>query len=377
MNHDFTYSQEISGVTVFKTVTLTPSYFVSINSSGDLRAQSAADFASAVGMVTTSTMNAALTPKAATTYVDAQLALKAATTTLTAHTSSTSNPHSVTKAQVGLSNVDNTSDANKPISIATLAALNNKIATSHVFTISEISSLQDTLDDKASLIHTHPISGITGLQAELDAKQGADALADHVTNVSNPHVVTKAQVGLSNVNNTSDANKPISTATQTALDLKASISSVSAWLADKVDSATFTAHTSNVSNPHSVTKAQVGLGSVDNTSDLDKPISNATRAALNSISTYGLFVDTTITTTGTTGDQTINKPSGRVNFEAAATSLVVTNDNVTTESIVMISKATDDATALLGAVVVDEGFFTIYMDTAPSVECAVNFLVLN
>ncbi|HKX24495.1 MAG TPA: hypothetical protein VJM46_04605 [Candidatus Saccharimonadales bacterium] len=40
--------------------------------------------------------------------------------------------------------------------------------------------------------------------------------------------VTKADVGLSNVDNTSDANKPISTATQTALDAKANASDVSA-----------------------------------------------------------------------------------------------------------------------------------------------------
>ena len=41
-----------------------------------------------------------------------------------------------------------------------------------------------------------------------------------------------------------------------------------------------TAHTGNTSNPHNVTAAQVGLGNVDNTSDADKPISTATQAAL-------------------------------------------------------------------------------------------------
>lgn len=43
-----------------------------------------------------------------------------------AHKASTSNPHGVTKAQVGLGNVDNTSDANKPVSVAMQAALNLK-----------------------------------------------------------------------------------------------------------------------------------------------------------------------------------------------------------------------------------------------------------
>jgi hypothetical protein len=45
-------------------------------------------------------------------------------------------------------------------------------------------------------------------------------LSSHIANLSNPHAVTKTQVGLSNVDNTSDLNKPISTATQTALNLK-------------------------------------------------------------------------------------------------------------------------------------------------------------
>ena len=41
-------------------------------------------------------------------------------------------------------------------------------------------------------------------------------------------------------------------------------------------------HIADTNNPHSVTKSQVGLGNVDNTSDTDKPISTATQTALNS-----------------------------------------------------------------------------------------------
>lgn len=46
---------------------------------------------------------------------------------------------------------------------------------------------------------------------------------DHSQATGNPHNVTKSDIGLANVDNTSDANKPISSATQTALDAKASI----------------------------------------------------------------------------------------------------------------------------------------------------------
>lgn len=52
-------------------------------------------------------------------------------------------------------------------------------------------------------------------------------LNTHVGDINNPHSVTKSQVGLWNADNTSDADKPISTATQTALDLKASITLLS------------------------------------------------------------------------------------------------------------------------------------------------------
>ena len=47
--------------------------------------------------------------------------------TLTAHTSNKANPHNVTKEQLGLGNVDNTSDLNKPIPIATQIELNKKV----------------------------------------------------------------------------------------------------------------------------------------------------------------------------------------------------------------------------------------------------------
>ena len=96
---------------------------------------------------------------------------------------------------------------------------------------------------------------------------------DHIGNKSNPHEVTKAQVGLGNVDNTSDADKPISTATQAALDtISGNVTAVTDDLAD---------HMADEGNPHNVTKAQVGLSNVDNTSDAAKPVSTATQAALN------------------------------------------------------------------------------------------------
>lgn len=64
----------------------------------------------------------------------------------------------------------------------------------------------DGLKDQAGII-----SDINAVQTNLKT---------HINNKSNPHEVTKDQVGLGNVDNTSDANKPISNATQTALNGK-------------------------------------------------------------------------------------------------------------------------------------------------------------
>lgn len=63
-------------------------------------------------------------------------------------------------------------------------------------------------------------TGMTSLENIVNGKAEAAALTSHTNNKSNPHGVTASQVGLGNVDNTSDANKPISTATQTALNNK-------------------------------------------------------------------------------------------------------------------------------------------------------------
>lgn len=105
----------------------------------------------------------------------------------------------------------------------------------------------------APINHTHADLGGGGGSGAVDSVNGRTGVV----------VLTKADVGLSSVDNTSDAGKPVSTATQTALNLKAPLASPA-----------FTG------TPTGITKAHVGLGSVDNTSDAAKPISTATASAL-------------------------------------------------------------------------------------------------
>lgn len=107
------------------------------------------------------------------------------------------------------------------------------------------------------------------------SKNGTLIIPDENKNVN--IILNKSDVGLSNVDNTSDLDKPISILTQQALNnlettLTNNIVSVSEDLMF---------HAENTNNPHAVTKAQVGLSEVDNTSDKNKPISDATQTALN------------------------------------------------------------------------------------------------
>lgn len=78
------------------------------------------------------------------------------------------------------------------------------------------------------------------------------------------------QSKLSNVDNTSDMDKPVSTAQAAAI----------AEAAKSGSTEELTGHIDDKNNPHGVTKAQVGLGAVDNTSDMDKPVSTAQAAAI-------------------------------------------------------------------------------------------------
>lgn len=85
-------------------------------------------------------------------------------------------------------------------------------------TISAATTTQAGIMTAADKTKLNGLKDQAGITADIDAVQ--TNLETHINNKSNPHEVTKDQVGLGNVDNTSDANKPISNATQTALNGK-------------------------------------------------------------------------------------------------------------------------------------------------------------
>lgn len=88
-------------------------------------------------------------------------------------------------------------------------------------------------------------------------------------------------------------------------------------------------------------------------------------------------LDAVITPTGTTGDQTINKASGTVNFAIATITLTVTNSLVDTNSLVFCTIRTNDATAVIKNVVPASGSFTINLTAATAGETSVGFIVIG
>lgn len=139
--------------------------------------------------------------------------------------------------------------------------------TAGVMTAADKTNLDNTVQGLANEI-TNRTNAINALRTELKtyvddliADTGSDVTAletkvnNHIANKSNPHTVTKTQVGLGNVNNTSDADKPVSTAQATAIaDAKA---------AGTAAQTSINSHAGRRDNPHTVTRAQLGLATTD------------------------------------------------------------------------------------------------------------------
>jgi hypothetical protein len=152
----------------------------------------------------------------------------------------------------------------------------------------------------ANAVNAAAVAGKQPLDADLTTIAGISPANDDVLQrksgawTNRTLAQLKTDLTLNNVNNTSDAGKPVSTAQQTALDLKANLASP-----------TFTGTVSGV------TKSHVGLGNVDNTADVDKPVSTATQTALT-------FMGYNVKDHGAVGDGSTNDRAALAAADTAA-----------------------------------------------------------
>lgn len=117
----------------------------------------------------------------------------------------------------------------------------------------EITNRTNAINSLRTELKTYIDEAVGNTNTDLTALE--TKVNQHIANKSNPHGVTKAQVGLGNADNTSDANKPVSTAQASAIaDAKA---------AGTAAQTSINNHAGRKDNPHSVTRTQLGLATTD------------------------------------------------------------------------------------------------------------------
>jgi hypothetical protein len=185
----------------------------------------------------------------------------AASTAVSTHGSDTTNVHGIT---------DTAELATKAYAdTAASTAVSTSLSTHSIDTV-DVHGIADTANlatksyaDTAVSTHSSDTTDVHGITdtSLLVTTSGTQTLTNKT--ITTPSGLVKSDVGLGNVDNTADASKPVSTAQQTALDLKANLSGP-----------TFTGTVSGI------TKSMVGLGNVDDTTDASKPVSTAQASAI-------------------------------------------------------------------------------------------------
>lgn len=218
----------------------------------------------------------------------------AALAPVTAHINNTSNPHNTTKGQVGLGLVANYAVADAvaaragtandlymtPLMVReAIAAQSGGDLVSHVNNQNNphnVTAGQIGLGNVSNYATATQVEAQTGtannlFMTPLRTAQAIQTLAiqpltDHINNTSNPHNVTAAQVGLGNVPNypkATTAQAQAGTSDAVFMTAKTVAEAIAALADPDGQQASIASHLADHGNPHAVTKAQVGLGSVD------------------------------------------------------------------------------------------------------------------
>lgn len=207
-----------------------------------------------------------------------------------AHLNDFNNPHKTTKAQVGLGSVENYPPATS--AEANAGVLNNRYMTPSLVGILATRLAQELVDaheakknnphdtTKAQVGLGNVDNFLTATQAQAEAGTAANAfmtpqrtyqaimvqagnlIQQHVNDKNNPHNTTKAQVGLGNVDNFLTASQAEAVAGTQNDRFMTPLRTKQAI--DAIAGQLLNQHIQNYNNPHNVTKAQIGLGNLPN-----------------------------------------------------------------------------------------------------------------
>ena len=197
----------------------------------------------------------------------------------------------INKVMVGLDQVDNTSDITKPVSTATTAAIlveTNRALTAEGLLAPKATTYTKTETDSRiqAIVGAAPeaLNTLVEIATQLASDQNAASTLTTIVGTKAPIAsptftgtvsgINKVMVGLDQVDNTSDIAKPVSTATNAAITVETNRAIAAETLLAPKANPTFTGTVNGID------KVMVGLNLVDNTADIDKPISTATTAAI-------------------------------------------------------------------------------------------------
>ena len=329
------------------------------------------------------------TQNAVKTYVDAAVAGVTITGVITIANGGTgASTVAAAKTNLALNNVDNTTDFNKPISILTQAALDLKENTSNKSATTTLGT-SDVLFPTQNAVKTYVDAAVAAVSIEdgsiTDAKivslsagklTGIVPITNGGTGASTA-AAAKTNLALNNVDNTTDLNKPISTLTQAALDAKENTSNKSATTtlgtsnvlfptqnavktyvdaavagvsitdgsitdskiisvsAGKITGVVAVANGGTGASTVAAAKTNLSLNNVDNTTDLNKPISTLTQAALDAKENTSNKSATT--TLGTSNVLFPTQNAVKTYVDAAVAGVSITDGSITDSKIISVS----------------------------------------
>ena len=329
------------------------------------------------------------TQNAVKTYVDAAVAGVTITGVITIANGGTgASTVAAAKTNLALNNVDNTTDLNKPISILTQAALDLKENTSNKSATTTLGT-SDVLFPTQNAVKTYvdaAVAAVSIADGSITDSKIVSLSAGKLTGIvpitnggtgASTVTAAKTNLALNNVDNTTDLNKPISTLTQAALDVKENTSNKSATttlgtsdvlfptqnavktyvdaavaavsIADgsitdaKIVSVSATKITGVVpvssggtgASTIAAAKTNLALNNVDNTTDLNKPISTLTQAALDLKENSANKSATT--TLGTSNVLFPTQNAVKTYVDAAVAGVSITDGSITDSKIISVS----------------------------------------